>query len=137
MHAASRRITLRARNSPPRVPNAETSNQAYIVNAPHTPVGRRRDACSGVHVADLGAHVLKHLVERNAISSGDYDEVVFSCGAAVGSNAGTISSAFWLAAGLAMHLLEAVIDRVCGSSQQALSGRQRANGGANGALNRI
>jgi hypothetical protein len=56
-------------NPPSRAPNEETLNQAYIVDALRTPVGRRRGALSGVHAADLGAHVLKHLVERNAIPS--------------------------------------------------------------------
>ena len=39
-------------------PNEEILNQAYIVDALRTPVGRRRGALSGVHAADLGAHVL-------------------------------------------------------------------------------
>ena len=95
-------------------------NQAFIVDALRTPVGRRRGALSGVHAADLGAHVLKHLVERNAIPSEDYDDVIFGCVDAVGPNAGVISRTSWLAAGLAMHVPGTVIDRACGSSQQAL-----------------
>ena len=37
--------------------------EAYIVEAVRTPVGRRRGGLSGVHPADLGAHVLKALLD--------------------------------------------------------------------------
>ncbi|MBK3631277.1 acetyl-CoA C-acetyltransferase, partial [Streptomyces sp. MBT49] len=41
--------------------------EAYIVEALRTPVGRRGGGLSGVHPADLGAHVLKELVARSGI----------------------------------------------------------------------
>ena len=94
--------------------------EAYIVDALRTPTGKRRGALSGVHPADLGAHVLKTLVERNAVPAEDYEDVIFGCVDAVGPNAGVISRSSWLAAGLPMHVPGTVIDRACGSSQQAL-----------------
>ena len=75
---------------------------------------------SEVHPADLGAHVLKTLVERNNIPAEDYEDVIFGCVDAVGPNAGVISRTSWLAAGLPDHVPGTVIDRACGSSQQAL-----------------
>ena len=39
--------------------------EAYIVDTLRTPVGKRGGGLSQVHPADLGAHVLKALVERN------------------------------------------------------------------------
>ncbi|MGJ7525422.1 acetyl-CoA C-acetyltransferase [Variovorax sp. GB1P17] len=94
--------------------------EAYLVDALRTPTGKRRGALSGVHPADLGAHVLKALVERNAVPAEDYEDVIFGCVDAVGPNAGVISRTSWLAAGLPMHVPGTVIDRACGSSQQAL-----------------
>ena len=94
--------------------------QAYIVDALRTPTGKRRGSLSGVHPADLGAHVLKTLVERNNIPAEDYEDVIFGCVDAVGPNAGVISRTSWLAAGLPDHVPGTVIDRACGSSQQAL-----------------
>lgn len=94
--------------------------QAYIVDALRTPTGKRRGSLSGVHPADLGAHVLKTLVERNDIPAEDYEDVIFGCVDAVGPNAGVISRTSWLAAGLPDHVPGTVIDRACGSSQQAL-----------------
>jgi acetyl-CoA C-acetyltransferase len=94
--------------------------QAYIVDALRTPTGKRRGSLSGVHPADLGAHVLRTLVERNDIPAEDYEDVIFGCVDAVGPNAGVISRTSWLAAGLPDHVPGTVIDRACGSSQQAL-----------------
>ncbi len=95
--------------------------EAYIVDALRTPTGKRGGSLSTVHAADLGAFVLKTLMERNgAVPPGDVDDVVFGCVDAVGPNAGVISRTSWLAAGLPVHVPGTVIDRACGSSQQAL-----------------
>ena len=40
---------------------------AVIVDAVRAPIGRRRGALSGIHPADLSAHVLEALVERTGI----------------------------------------------------------------------
>ena len=44
--------------------------EAYIVDAVRTPVGKRGGSLAQVHSADLGAHVLKALVERTGIDAG-------------------------------------------------------------------
>jgi acetyl-CoA C-acetyltransferase len=94
--------------------------EAYIVDALRTPTGKRRGSLANVHAADLGAFVLKTLMERNAVPPGDVDDVIFGCVDAVGPNAGVISRTSWLAAGLPDHVPGTVIDRACGSSQQAV-----------------
>lgn len=94
--------------------------EAYIVDALRSPTGKRKGGLSHVHAMDLGAHVLKSLVERNGIPSEDYDDVIFGCVDTVGSQAGDIARTSWLAAGLAMNVPGTTVDRQCGSSQQAL-----------------
>jgi acetyl-CoA C-acetyltransferase len=94
--------------------------QAYIVDALRTPTGKRKGALAHVHAIDLGAHVLKALVARNAIPADEYDDVIFGCVDTIGSQAGDIARTSWLAAGLAMNVPGTTIDRQCGSSQQAL-----------------
>src|SRR5437764_1399570 len=47
--------------------------EAYIVDAVRTPVGRRGGALSQVHPADLGAHVIRALVERTGIDRGEME----------------------------------------------------------------
>jgi len=94
--------------------------QAYIVDALRSPSGRRKGGLSQVHAIDLGAHVLKALVERNNIPDEDYDDVIFGCVDTIGSQAGDIARTSWLAAGLALNVPGTTVDRQCGSSQQAL-----------------
>ena len=94
--------------------------EAYILDAVRTPTGRRRGGLSSIHGADLGAHVLKTLVDRNNIPDVDYDDVIFGCVDTIGPLAGDIARTSWLAAGLSDEVPGTTIDRQCGSSQQAI-----------------
>ncbi|MFP3863442.1 MULTISPECIES: acetyl-CoA C-acetyltransferase [Pseudomonas] len=94
--------------------------QAYIVDALRSPTGKRKGSLADVHAIDLGAHVLQALVERNAIPAEEYDDVIFGCVDAIGSQAGDIARTSWLAAGLPLNVPGTTVDRQCGSSQQAL-----------------
>ena len=93
---------------------------AYICDAIRTPIGRRKGSLAEVHPADLGAHVLKAIVERNDFDPGAVEDVVFGCLDAIGPQAGDIARTCWLAGGLPEHVPGVTIDRQCGSSQQAL-----------------
>ena len=92
--------------------------EAYIVDAVRTPTGRRKGGLAHVHGADLGAHVLKAIVERNGIPDNEYDDVIFGCVDTIGPLAGDIARTAWLAAGLSQEVPGTTIDRQCGSSQQ-------------------
>ena len=94
--------------------------EAYIVDAIRTPVGRKKGTLSNVHPADLGAHVLRAIVERNAIDPLIVEDVVFGCVDTIGPQAGDIARTCWLAAGLPDEVPGTTIDRQCGSSQQAV-----------------
>jgi acetyl-CoA C-acetyltransferase len=94
--------------------------EAYIVDALRSPTGKRKGSLAHLHGADLGAHVLKAIVERNGIPAGDYDDVIFGCLDAIGPLAGNIARTAWLAGGLPLHVPGVTIDRQCGSSQQAV-----------------
>lgn len=95
--------------------------QAYIIDAVRTATGRRKGSLAHVHGADLGAHAIKALVERNAnVPAEDYDDVIFGCVDTIGALAGDIARTAWLAAGMPMHVPGTTVDRQCGSSQQAV-----------------
>ena len=94
--------------------------QAYSVDALRTPTGKRRGSLAHVHGADLGAHVIKALVERNDIPPADYDDVIFGCVDTIGALAGDIARTSWLAAGMPLSVPGTTVDRQCGSSQQAV-----------------
>jgi len=94
--------------------------EAYIVDAVRTPVGKRGGGLSQVHPADLGAHVLKAIVERNDLDPMVVEDVVFGCVDQLGPQAGDIARTCWLAAGLPEAIPGTTVDRQCGSSQQAV-----------------
>jgi acetyl-CoA C-acetyltransferase len=94
--------------------------EAYIVDAVRTPVGKRGGGLSKIHPADLGAHVIRALVERTDLDPNVVDDVFFGCVDALGPQAGDIARTAWLAAGLPEAIPGTTIDRQCGSSQQAL-----------------
>lgn len=94
--------------------------EAYIVDAVRSPTGRRKGGLADVHGADLGAHVLKAIVERNGIPDNEYDDVIFGCVDTIGPLAGDIARTAWLCAGLSDEVPGTTIDRQCGSSQQAV-----------------
>lgn len=97
-----------------------TRPQAYIVDAVRTPVGKRGGSLAGVHPADLGAHVITKIIERNQLDPMGVDDVVFGCVDAIGPQAGNIARTSWLAAGLPLDIPGTTVDRQCGSSQQAI-----------------
>lgn len=94
--------------------------EAYIVEALRTPVGRRGGGLSHIHPADLGAEVLTALIDRTGINPGTVDDVVWGCVDTIGGQAGDIGRTCWLAAGLPEKVPGVTIDRQCGSSQQAV-----------------
>lgn len=94
--------------------------EAYVVDAVRTPVGKRGGALSKIHPADLGAGVLRSLLDRNPIDPVDVDDVVFGCVDAIGPQAGNIARTAWLAAGYPEQVPGVTVDRQCGSSQQAI-----------------
>jgi len=94
--------------------------EAYIIDAVRTPVGRRNGGLAGIHSADLGAHVLKGLMERTQVDANAVEDVIFGCCDTIGSQAGDIARTCWLAAGLPQHVPGVTIDRQCGSSQQSV-----------------
>nr|BFE78671.1 hypothetical protein GCM10020093_012720 [Planobispora longispora] len=83
-------------------------------------MGRRGGGLSGVHPADLGAHVLTALMERSGADPAAVEDVVFGCVDTIGPQAGDIARTCWLAAGLPEEVPGVTVDRQCGSSQQAV-----------------
>jgi acetyl-CoA C-acetyltransferase len=94
--------------------------EAYIIDAIRTPVGRKKGSLSQEHPADLGAHVLKAIVERNQIDPMIVEDVIFGCVDTIGPQAGNIARTCWVVAGLPEEIPGTTIDRQCGSSQQAI-----------------
>ncbi|MEV4671775.1 MULTISPECIES: acetyl-CoA C-acetyltransferase [Actinomadura] len=94
--------------------------EAYIVGAVRTPVGTKKGALKDVHPADLGAHVLKELVNRTGVDPSAVEDNIMGCVMQVGPQALDVARTAWLSAGLPDTVPGVTIDRQCGSSQQAI-----------------
>ena len=95
-------------------------SEAFIIDAIRTPVGKRNGGLSKAHPGDLGAHVIKALIDRTKIDPLTVDDVIFGCVDTIGPQAGDIARTCWLCAGLPDDVPGTTIDRQCGSSQQAV-----------------
>ncbi len=94
--------------------------EAVIVDAVRTPGGRRNGKLQDWHAAELGAHVLKALQERNGIDPAIVDDVIMGCVMQVGEQSLNIGRNAVLTAGWPETVPATTVDRQCGSSQQAL-----------------
>jgi acetyl-CoA acyltransferase len=93
---------------------------AVIVEAVRTPTGKRNGGLSGIHSADLSAHVLRSLVERTGIDPAVVDDVIWGCVMQIGEQTFDIARTAVLSAGWPESVPGTTVDRQCGSSQQAV-----------------
>jgi acetyl-CoA acyltransferase len=98
----------------------EPGLEPVVVGAVRTPVGKRNGALAEVHAVDLGAVVLRALVERSEVDPVLVDDVIMGCVSQVGEQSLNVARNAWLAAGLPEEVPATTIDRQCGSSQQAV-----------------
>ncbi len=97
-----------------------TLRRAAIVAPIRTAVGKFGGALASLDAGQLGAVVLKALIERTAIDPARVDDVVFSQGYGNGE-APSIGHWSWLAAGLPLEVPGYQLDRRCGSGLQAIA----------------
>src|SRR5216683_2324301 len=97
-----------------------SARDAVIVDAVRTPVGKMNGSLAGIHAAELSAHVLAALAERNGLDPAVVDDVVWGCVQQVGQQAGDVGRMAVLAAGWPESVPGTTVDRQCGSSQQSV-----------------
>jgi acetyl-CoA acyltransferase len=93
---------------------------AVIVEAVRTPVGKRNGGLSGIHPAELSAHVLRAVAERSGIDPVVVDDVIWGCVSQAGEQTLDIARTAVLAVGWPESVTGVTVDRQCGSSQQAV-----------------
>lgn len=96
-----------------------TTRRAAIVAPIRTAVGKFGGSLSSLTAGELGAVILKALMERTKIDPARVDDVVFSQGYGNGE-APCIGHWSWLAAGLPLEVPGYQLDRRCGSGLQAI-----------------
>ena len=94
---------------------------AYIVDAVRTPLGRRNGELSNERADDLAAVPLAALVERSGIDAGAVEDVVMGCVTQVGEQGLNIGRTAPLIAGFPQEVTGTSVNRMCGSSQQAVN----------------
>jgi acetyl-CoA acyltransferase len=94
--------------------------EAVIVDAVRTPLGRRNGVLSDWHPADLAAETLKSLAERSSLDPVLVDDVIMGCVSQVGDQTWNIGRNAVLGAGWPESVPGVTIDRQCGSSQQSV-----------------
>jgi acetyl-CoA acyltransferase len=94
----------------------------YIVDACRTPIGRYRGVLSGVRPDDLGALVLRALLDRNPTLAPDaVEDVIFGGANQAGEDNRNVARMSWLLAGLPIEVGGSTINRLCGSGLDAVN----------------
>src|SRR5512138_834533 len=101
--------------------------QAFICDAIRTPIGRYGGALTNVRSDDLGAIPIKALMERNrGVDWAAVDDVVYGCVNQAGEDNRNVGRMALLLAGLPPEVPGDTINRLCGSSLDALAIASRA-----------
>ena len=95
-------------------------NEAVIVDAVRTPLGKRDGMLKGWHPVDLLGYTLSGLVQRNKLKPELIDYVIAGCVMQVGEQSVNVARNAALAAGFPESVPGTTVDRQCGSSQQAI-----------------
>ena len=95
--------------------------EAYVVDAVRTPFGREGGAFEAVHPQDLAAVALAGLRERNGFDPTDVDDVLLGCVTPLGEQGLNIGRLAPMVAGWGDGVPGVQLDRMCGSSLQALT----------------
>ena len=97
------------------------SNEAYIIDGIRTPIGNFGGTLSVVRADDLGALVIKALVEKNPnIPLDAYDEVIFGCANQAGDDNRNVARMSLLLAGLPYTVPGETVNRLCASGMSAV-----------------
>lgn len=100
---------------------------AYIVDAVRTPFGRYAGALTSVRTDDLGAVPLQALIKRNpSVDWTCVDDVIFGCANQAGEDNRNVARMSALLAGLPVEVPATTVNRLCGSSLDAIALATRA-----------
>jgi 3-oxoadipyl-CoA thiolase len=102
-------------------------SEAFICDAVRTPFGRYGGALAAVRTDDLAAVPLRALIERNpGVEWGKVDDVVYGCANQAGEDNRNVARMALLLAGLPQEVPGSTVNRLCGSSLDAVTVAARA-----------
>jgi len=104
-----------------------TLKNAYIIDAIRTPFGRYAGGLAPVRTDDLGAVPIKALMQRNPnVDWEQVDDVIYGCANQAGEDNRNVGRMSALLAGLPYQVPATTINRLCGSSLDAIAIAARA-----------
>ena len=101
-------------------------NQALIVDAVRTPIGRHGGALSRVRPDDLAACAVGALLSRTGIDPASVDDVILGCANQAGEDNRNVARMAALLAGLPVEVPGQTVNRLCGSGMQAVASAAHA-----------
>ena len=102
------------------------TGHVFLVDAIRTPIGRRAGGLAHIHPINLAAHVLRALVQRSQIEASTVDDVIMGCVTQTGEQGANIARLAVLQAGFPVSVPAFSLNRMCGSSQQAIHNAAQA-----------
>src|SRR6059058_6149329 len=100
---------------------------AFICDAVRTPIGRYGGSLAYVRADDLAAIPIRALIDRNPkVDWGALDDVIYGCANQAGEDNRNVARMALLLAGLPKEVPGATVNRLCGSSMEAVSVSARA-----------
>src|SRR5713101_7547504 len=102
-------------------------DHAFICDAIRTPIGRYGGSLASIRTDDLAAHPIKALMERHAaVDWSALDDVIYGCANQAREDNRNVARMALLLAGLPKEVSGATVNRLCGSSMDAVATAARA-----------
>jgi len=95
-------------------------NEAFIIDACRTPIGRFGGALAAVRPDDLAAAAIRAVVERTGVRPESIDDVILGCANQAGEDNRNVARMSLLLAGLPVSVPGQTVNRLCGSGLQAV-----------------
>lgn len=99
---------------------------AVIISAVRTPIGRYGGVLKDVRPDDLAALVIKEAVRRANIDPGSVEDVILGCANQAGEDNRNVARMALLLAGLPVEVAGQTVNRLCGSGLQAINSAAQA-----------
>jgi 3-oxoadipyl-CoA thiolase len=100
--------------------------EAVILSAVRTPIGRYGGSLKDVRPDDLAALVIAEAVRRANIDAGSIEDVILGCANQAGEDNRNVARMALLLAGLPIEVAGQTVNRLCGSGLQAVNSAAQA-----------
>ena len=100
--------------------------EAVILSAVRTPIGRYAGSLKDVRPDDLAALAIAEAVRRASIDAGSIEDVILGCANQAGEDNRNVARMALLLAGLPIEVAGQTVNRLCGSGLQAINSAAQA-----------